>query len=216
MGLKLSPKILAAALFATQLACASAHASDWRIGATLGLGGAGIDSAAQIDDGQGDGGQLTVPVSRNEGPGVASIFVDRLLSDRYTLGFEHIRGFRFGPASSGVSFTGVMWRWYWSGLAPSVISAGDGGSILLVQRFTPFVGLMGGIAQGTVDRQSDLVPQVNGSGVYMGLKLGADYPLSPGITLRPEISTAGTFLSQGATQTTLKLFALQCGIMFNL
>ena len=177
-----------------------ANASDWRFGIGAGAGGAGLSTSTKVS------GALR-KVDRNEGPLIVSIFGDRLLSDSWSIGFEHTRGVRLGPAASGISFTGLTHRWYWFGQAPSVPATNEG-SFILVRRLTPFVALGYGVAVANVQRDNDLVEQLNGSGFYVGAKVGADYPLAPGQGIRPEFSSGTTVLSQGEVQTDITLVSI--------
>ncbi len=193
--------LVLSSLFSSSLC---AQASDWRLGASIGYGGAGLSSTANVD------GTLT-SVSRSEGPGMASVFVDELLTDYLDFSLEHIRGFRLGPFSSGVSFTGMAFRWYFWGPAPNGNPDTKTETTLFVRRYTPFVGLATGVALADISRTNDLVPRVTGSGAYIGIRLGADYPIRPGFGIRPQITTSTTFFSSVSPPTKLSEFALECG-----
>jgi hypothetical protein len=82
--------------------------SQWNVAVKGGFGGTGIKKTVTIDEGE-------VEVSRSEGPGVFGFGIEKPLSDKWSLAFEHRRGFRLGPFSSGVGFTDVTWRWYYMG-----------------------------------------------------------------------------------------------------
>lgn len=193
------------------LAClgADARAGDWRIGGAIGLGGTGITSSPNVN------GEKTL-VPRSESPGIFSIYVDYLLSDRVGLTAEHIRGFRLGPFSSGVSFTGVGTRWYFLAPAPSTPKTSGTKTSILVKRLIPFVGLGAGVATGTISRDEDQAPTVSGSGVYLGFRGGVDYSLAPGWGLRPELTTLATFSSSTIPPSSVSEFGLQVGLYFYL
>jgi hypothetical protein len=202
MRLKLAP------LLFVLIASPVAQAGDFRLGTGLGYGGAGITKVDSV-------GTDKQSVKRSEGPGTFSLFLDYMVSDSIAVGFEHARGYRLGPFSSGVGFTGITTRWYFRTPAPTVARAAPDQSTLLVKQFSFFVGLGSGIAAGTINRDEDLVPSVTSSGVYIGFILGADYPLSPGVVLRPQITSYSTFSSSSKTSPAeLSYFSFGAGIYF--
>ena len=160
--------------------------NNFRTGGALGFGGSGLQQAVVVN------GTPTV-VQRSEGPGTISIFVERMMSDYFGLALEHTRGFSLGPFSMGSYFTGLAGRYYFSGPAPTVGSTNGENTILVVNRFTPFARLATGVASAEIKRDNDQVPSVSASGVYMGFRFGADYPLGPGIGIRQEIIYSTTF-----------------------
>jgi hypothetical protein len=205
----LSPRRVVPLIFLI-LGATSARAGDFRFGAGLGYGGAGITKAEAV--GTSDAKQS---VKRSEGPGTISLYVDYVLGDRATLGFEHLRGYRLGPFSSGVGFTGINTRWYFRNPVPTVGKSTDGGSTLLVQQYSFFVGLGSGVAVGTINRDDDKVPSIQSSGVYIGINFGADYPLAPGIVLRPQITSYSTFSSSSKTSPAdLSFFSFGASVYF--
>jgi len=195
---------------------AVAGTSDWRWGIALGFGGEGISSKQTLAD-----GKSTKTVDRSEGPVVLGLFVETLLSDRLGLSFEHSRGVNFLPFSSGVSFTGVVSRYYFMGPAPSMVESAGLGS-LLIKNFAPFFGGAVGLAQAAVQREGDPVPVVSGSGVFFGIRLGADYAQGPGYGLRAEIAASTTEYSgmfatssSSASAPLLQEFSLGAAWYFN-
>lgn len=189
------------------LAQASLH--DYRVGFLMGFGGAGINTIREVDT-------TSVTVHRSEGPLIAAIFIDWLIYDSITLAIEDVQGFRLGPFSSGVSFYGLVCRWYFLGQAPSTPLPQQGESLLFVKRYSPYLGYTLGAAFANISRESDQVPSVTGSGVYYGLKAGFDYPLKPGRGLRAEIGYSTTFQSATAYPIIISEFLLGVGLYFNL
>lgn len=183
------------------------HASDFRLGASVGYGGAGVTQLESIN-----GTKLTI--QRADAPATFSFFADYMISDSYSVSIEHSRGVQFGPFSSGVSFTGVAGRWYFSSPPPTVSKAPYDQTILLVKKFTPFFGLSMGLAVGDIYREGDAVPSVSASGVYLGYRLGAEYPIAPGVGIRPEIVSSSTFSSSVLNPASLSFFAFQLGLYF--
>lgn len=195
-------------LLGALLAISSAEAkssSRYRVGGSLGFGGSGVTQVASVND------QLTI-VERSEGPAVVSFFADRLMSDFFSLGIEHTRGVNFAPFSMGSSFTGVAGRWYFLGPASSVAETEGEKPMLLVRRFSPYAGASVGAASATINRPNDLVPTVEGSGVYFGVRLGADYPLAPGIGIRPEFLFSTTIFQSPTLSSSLSEYSLGCGL----
>jgi hypothetical protein len=176
------------------------------MGVAAGYGGAGIVQPVLVNGSQ-------VSVSRSEGPGMLDLFVEDLLTDHFSLGFEYEMGYRLGPFSSGAFFTGLTGRYYFFGPAPSTVQPNDGAT-LFIGRYAFFVGFGYGLAEAHISRLNDQVPTVNGSGIYLGTKLGCDYMLSPHFGIRPEISYALTFFSQETPPTQLTEFAVQLGFVY--
>ena len=191
-------------------------ASDYRWGVSIGYGRTGMSSTQPLTSG------AIGTVSRADGPVVASIFVDTLLSDSFGLGFEHSRGVNFVPFSAGVSFTGFVSRWYFMGPAPAMMDS-PSESTILIKRFVPFYGLTVGLAQADIQRDvNDGAPTVSGSGMFFGMRLGADYPTKLGQGIRPELVVSTTqYSSMFATAKTtypaplIQAFSLQCAWYFN-
>lgn len=189
-----------------------AFAGDYRLSGGLGYGGTGITQTSTTNTAQGT-------VKRSEGPGIMMIGLERIMSDTITLSIDHMRGFRLGPYSSGVSFTGFAGRYYFQGPAPWGAKEIDTKkeTTLLVKRFHPFAGMAAGIASGTIDRPGDAVPSVSASGIYVGIRVGADVPFTPtGIGLRPEIASSFTLLKGLVDPSSLSLFSVGCSFYFQL
>ena len=184
----------------------TAHA-EYRLGGTIGLGGTGLTSDQKISD-------VVIPVERSEGPGVFGIFLEYLTSDTTSVAVGHTRGFNLGPFSSGIGFTGVTWRKFFFGPAPSMVSSKEERSTLLIQRYAPFSGVEIGIADGSTYRENDAIPNASASGLFMGFHGGCDYQTSPGIVQRYEVVYSTTPVSTGALKKSLTEFALQFGIYF--
>ncbi len=185
------------------IAAAPAHASNFRLGVALGLGAAGIDTTATVSG-------TSTSVQRSEGPGTLGLSLDYMVNDQVSIALDHERGFRIGPFSSGVTFTGLTGRWFFKGPMPSVAQKSPEQSQLIIHRFIPFVGLGAGVAQGTISRTNDQVAEISASAVYFGYRIGAEYQLLPGLVLRPEIHHSFTMMYPGQ----LSLLALQCGALF--
>lgn len=184
---------------------AHAKSSRYRLGSSLGFGGSGLTQVTTVQD------SLTI-VERSEGPAVISLFADRLFSDFFSLGIEHTRGINFAPFSMGSSFTGVSGRWYFWGPAASVANTEGENALLVIRRFTPYVGGAVGAALATIRRENDLVPSLEGSGLYFGIRIGADYPLGPGLGLRPEILYSTTIFQSPTLSSSLSEYSIGCGI----
>jgi hypothetical protein len=183
------------------------QAGDFRIGGGVGFGGGGVTKTVEVQS-------TNTSVQRSEGPGTISIFVDYLLSDRFTVGLDHSRGFRLGPASSGVAFTSFVGRWYFLGPVPSV-KKGTNDTTLLVKRITPFFGLAAGVASASISRENDVVPEMSSSGIFYGYRLGLEYSLAPGLGFRPEIVYSSTLSSASESvlsSSGLSFFSVQMGL----
>ncbi len=176
-------------------------AGDFRFSASLGYGGGGVSKLTAV-------GSDIVLVKRSEAPGSLMLALDYLLDDDWTVAFEHYRGFRLAPFSSGVSFTGFAGRWYFRNPVPSVSRKSPEGSTLLVKRITPYLGFSAGVAAADISRDFDQVPEVKGSGICWGYRLGAEYPLSPGKGVRVEFGNSNTLQSNGGVQTNWLQFGL--------
>lgn len=185
-----------------------AHA-EYRLGGSLGFGGAGIKTVDTFDS-------QPVTVQRSDGPGIVAIGAEYLMSDTSSVAIDHTRGIFLSPFSSGVGFTGVTWRWFFGGNAPSVPlpEKDKEETYLVVTRRIPFFGLATGVANGTIYRENDLVPSVTASGVYVGFHGGYDYQTVAGRFIRVEMLYAMTPTSSGFVQSSLSEFSLQMGMYF--
>ena len=186
-----------------------ALAGDYRAVTGLGFGGAGIKRNSSLTS--------SVPglVTRSEGFGTLEVGVERILSDRLTLSISHSRGFRMGPFSSGVGFTGLFGRFY---LFQQSWGSSDAGSesTLLVRRILPFLGAGLGLASGTIERPApDLVQKLSASALFLGLRLGADLPLSQkGFGVRAEIASSFTGTTTGPEPSSLSYFSVGSALYF--
>jgi hypothetical protein len=196
--------IILFALFAS-----AAQAREYRIGASMGFGGTGIAKVVKVNG-------TSNAIERSEGPGVLSIFAETFYSDKIGLGVEHSRGFRLGPFTSGLTFTGLYGRYYFFGPAPQAINSEGTESTILYKRYAMFLGLSGGVGQGKVSRNADQVPNLSGSGVYMGIRLGADYPLGDRWGIRPELIYNTTFMESEVGAPSLTEFALQAAFYWSI
>lgn len=194
---------------------------EYRWGFSVGYGGTGVTNPTQLytDSSYKEN-------SRSEGPLVTSVFIEKLLSDTFLLGLEHMRGVSLVPFSAGESFTGVAMRWYFSGPAPSMISS-DSGSTIMIKRYVPFFGVSAGYAVASItrplqDKKGDpqALPLMEGSGAYVGIRAGVDVQTGPGQGGRPEFvystsSFVSSFSSSAGQKMTFGAFALQYSWYFN-
>ena len=203
----------------------SARAGDFRFYGGLGLGGAGITKTPSSSASTTTSTDTTTSTStdatstsvqRNEGPGVITLGIEKILSHRYTLAFDHSRGFRLGPFSSGVSFTGFTTRYYFDAV-PWGAKETKGQPTIFVKRLFGYIGGGIGVATGTIERTNDLVPNVSASGVYLGIRFGYDIPLNQfGTGIRPELMLSQTIASSATDPSSLSLFFLGCQFYFQL
>lgn len=181
--------------------------ADYRVGGLLGLGSTGISSVENISG-------IELKVNRSDGPGFFGLFIEKLISDTNSITLGHNRGFLFSPFSSGVGFTGMTYRWFFIGPAPSMVESATEQSTLLIKRYAFFLGLEGGIANGTVIRSNDLVPVVSGSGAFMGFHAGWDIQAEPNYVFRYEFVYGLTPPSSGFVKTDLSEVAFTAGLYF--
>jgi transposase-like protein len=172
------------------------------------FGGSGIRKTVEVDS-------LSQEVSRSEQPGMLGILVDFKTTGRWKLGLEHFRGFRFGPLSSGVGFTGLNVRYYFL-CDPFVTLSSRSHSYLFGGGWTPFVGLLSGIASGTIERDDILVPTVNSSGIYFGARLGLDLATQPTRLIRAEFMFAQTLFDASSNSQSLSSYGILVSILFGL
>lgn len=181
---------------------------DFVYGGTFGFGGSGIDKTVVVENQNFD-------VSRAETPGMLGLSIETFISKNYSLALSHRRGFRLGPFSSGVSFSGLILRRYFYN-PPPIIPDKNLPSSVTIQTWAPFIGLGTGLAQATTERETDVVKVVKSSQVYFGIHIGFDYQISPNLILRPEIFTSSSFIDVSSTPATIEEFGLVCGFHFKL
>ncbi len=179
----------------------------WTYGLSIGFGGAGLRTYSNVDG-------ETKKVERADGPAAFSLFADRIYNDSWTLALEHIRGYRLAPFGSGLSFTGIGFKWYFWNPAPAFVEVGPESTHVFVQQFTPYMGAASGLATGSIYRPYDKVQTVEGSGIYYGLRGGIDLLLKPGLGLRGESSLSATMTYPERPYTTVTEFSMRLGFFF--
>jgi hypothetical protein len=175
---------------------------------SLGFGGAGLSRPVVVEE-------TSRTVSRSEGPGTFSATLEYALSEQIGVGVDHSRGFRLSPFSSGLSLTGATLRWY-PLHAPQRIGEVRDQSYFFLKRVAYFVGASSGVISGTVKRTGDQVETLEGSGVYGGIQLGADYPWVPGTDFRVQVSSCTTLMSSAQEPASLLYFSISAGFLFRL
>lgn len=181
---------------------------DFIYGISFGYGGSGLDKTVIVENQKFD-------LSRAESPGMIGLSIETFIADQYSLGFSHRRGFRLGPFSSGVSFTGFILRRYFYNAAP-ILHNKRLATAITVQRWAPFVGLGTGLAMADTLRDGDVIANVDASAVYAGFHVGFDYQISPGLILRPEIFTSSSLVDVSKTPAKIEEFGVVCGFHFRL
>lgn len=174
----------------------------------MGFGGAGLTKTVIIED-------EPQEINRAEGPGMLHIFIDRTVKENWVLGFEHLRGYRLGPFTSGVGFTSLIARWHYLGIATDFSLPADRSQVF-IKRWSPYTGFSTGLAFGDAVREASDAPKVSASGVHMGIVNGIDYLMRPDFGLRYEIAYHFTFSQSGARPASLTAFSLWVGLLLPL
>ncbi len=180
---------------------------DYNWGAGVGFGGTGLQKVVSLDG-------ADIDISRSEGPGVFSLFIDRPIGNSWGIGLEHTRGFRLGPFSAGFSFTEAFTRWYFMSPPVQLARSSAEKSFVFVKRYSPFIGGGLGLGGGTINREGDRIAEVTASGVVLGFRGGVDYAISPDYAIRPEIAYSTSLMASGIYPATLSKFAILCGFVF--
>ena len=180
--------------------------ANWNVSIKGGFGGTGIVKTTMYED-------EAVELSRSEGPAVIAIGIETPITDRWTFALEHHRGFRLGPFSTGVGFTHAFWRWSYPRAFPAMIRPSQE-EFMFNRDWTGFVGGGVGLAMGSIEREGDLIPRIEASGLTLGLTLGVDYPYRTDMLIRSELIVASTIMSSGTLPGSLSEFLLSCGIVF--
>jgi hypothetical protein len=181
----------------------------WQWGLGIGFGGTGVEKQVETEE------LGRTVAKKSEGPGMFHIVAETLWGPRFVIGFEHSRGFRMGPFSTGIGFTSATLRWHYLGAAIQSRRQNESVS-LFVKKWSPYTGGSFGLAAGTVNREGDQVPSVSASGVHFGLKNGVDYAYRPGMNFRWEVSYSTTFFQAQTFPATLSEFSLWMGFLFPL
>ncbi len=181
---------------------------DLVFGLSLGFGGAGIDKSLLAEDGINE-----FDVSRSESPGVIGISVETFLNEKWGLALSHRRGVRIGPFSMDTHFTGIIARRYFL-RTPPVLADPRAKDQVVVQTWTPYVGIGAGVARGHIKREKTFVDSLSSSGIYMGGHVGVDYHYKPRLILRPELYTSASIIDTSKQPATLKEYGLVMGFLF--
>jgi len=181
--------------------------AQFRVGGMLGFGGTGLTSTTKINE-------VDITVKRSDGPILISFYAEYLLNINMSLALDHLQGVTLNPYSSGVSFSGATYKYYYLTNIPSTVVSKSNQSTLLLKEYSPYIGGSLGLATGTISRQNDLVPEISAQGVYMGIRAGVDYQFAPNLLFRGEIMTGMTPGSSGLIQSSLSAFGLLGGITY--
>lgn len=154
-------------------------------------------------------------LSRSETPGMLSISVETFITDRWSVGLSHRRGFQMGPFSIGVGFTGIIARRYFMNPTP-VLASDKLQSSIIVQGWAPFAGFGFGIAEGSISREGEVVDTISTSGFFVGGHLGLDYQISPNLILRPELFYSTTLMNVSEVPSSLNEMGLILGLHFRI
>jgi hypothetical protein len=204
--MRLDPRLLIIPLL---MLATEVRAGDYRAVVGLGFGGAGIKRNSSLTS--------NVPglVSRSEGFGTMEVGIERILSDRLTAAISHSRGFRMGPFSAGVGFTGFFARYYFFQQSWGSSESGSE-TTLMVRRILPYLGAGIGLASGTIERAPpDLVTSLSASALFLGARLGADVPInSKGFGVRGELGTSFTGTTTGPEPSSLSYFSVGAAAYF--
>lgn len=199
---------LSIVIFSSSHAHALRFKPDFIYGGMFGFGGSGIEKTVIVENTDFD-------LSRAETPGMFGLSVETFIAPKYSLALSHRRGFRLGPFSSGVSFTGFTLRRYFYN-PPPIIPHSKLSSAVTMQTWAPFIGLGTGLAIAKTERETDVIPNVTSTQVYFGIHIGFDYQISPNLILRPEIFTSSSVIDVSDTPATLEEFGVVCGFHFRL
>ena len=209
---KLQLKVLVLLLCYFSIGANSAHAFEWRERLTfsvgLGLGDTNISKDVNVQD-------TVQSASRSESPGLLQFAVEADISTKWTLAFRHNRGVRLSPFSSGISFTGLVVRRYFTEKRPYLPPKNAKDSVTLMN-WAPYVGLGSGIAVANTTRERDVVADVDSSGFYMGIHIGADYHMFPQFIFRPEIVYSTTLMDDSAQPATISEVGLMINLLFKI
>lgn len=152
--------------------------------------------------------------TRSESPGVLQLSVELNLNDKMSLALRHSRGFRIGPFSTGVSFTGLVYRYYF-GRKPYLSSPEESNSVTFMN-WALFVGGGAGYANANTSREREILKDISSSGMYFGFHVGADYHMYSNFIFRPEIVYSTTLFDDTEQPAKISEMALILGIVFKL
>lgn len=184
--------------------CVSAQ---YRVGGLLGFGGTGLTSTTKINE-------VDVTVKRSDGPFLLSFFLEYVLQQNTSLAVDLVQGVTLNPYSSGVTFMGGTYKYYYLSSIPSTVKSPNNNSTLLIQELSPYVGGSIGLAKGNISRQNDLVSDIGAEGIYFGFRTGVDYQFAPNFLLRGELMFGMTPGSSGLIQSSLSAFGLMGGLTY--
>jgi hypothetical protein len=180
-----------------------------RVSGSIGFGGTGITKIVSVDG-------ADTKVDRSEGPGVIAVSLERLVSRQFVVSVDHLRGFRLGPFSSGIGFTGVTLKWYFLSPAMPLQPMRSDATTIMSRTFSPYAGGSTGIADGTAVREADKVQEISASGIYLGVRGGVDYALTPTMALRAELSLSQVLFSSALVKSSVQEFSIRAGVVLGL
>lgn len=178
------------------LAPLSASALDLRLGFSGGLGNSVVSARG---------------ASQKEGPGGFGAFVDYAMTSRQTIGLEHLRTFAVKPVSTGVSISGLTWKWYYLNPAPTALNPLALSRSYLFERYlAPYFGAGVGFSQSSLLPDTEGGTVTNAVGIYGKGRAGIDIPWLDRAGFNGDFSVATTLLGQG----TVTMFNMTMGLYY--
>lgn len=187
-------------------------ANEWidqfTFGGGLGVGFTDIAKDVSIEG-------TTQNAKRGESPLVAQFLIEYDLNSKWTLGLRHSRGARLSPFSTGIGFTGLVVRRYFSNKRPYLPSKRAKDRVT-VMNWAPFLGLSTGFAVANTEREREVIANVDSSGFFIGVHLGVDYHMFANFIFRPELIYATTLFDATEQPATISQMGLVLNVMFKL
>lgn len=199
-------------LLAITLVAAPAEAFSWREKLTFsfggGLGDSSISKQVLVQDTFQD-------AKRSEAPGLVLLGVETTIRKNMTVGLRHTRGLKLSPFSTGVSFTGLYFNYYFLNPKPYLPPNTSKNSVTMMN-WAPFVGVSSGLAVANTSREREVVANVSSSGFYMGINLGVDYHMYRRLILRPQIIYSTSLMDDTQHPATITEMGLMLSLIFRI
>lgn len=144
-------------------------------------------------------------ISKSEGPLGQFYSIDYLLNSKVMVGAEHIRSFNLSPLSSGISFTGLYYRYYLNSASVPYYSRDEAPTNEVIYRdLCYFVGTGFGVAQSSLP-VDDAGLTANAAGFYISPQAGGEMFLTKSVGIRSEIFFSTIIFGKGSISAAMLL-----------
>lgn len=157
--------------------------------------------AARISAGLGFGGSSsTKDATYEESPFIQSYTFEYEYDSRNIFGAEHVRSLGMSPMSTAISYTGLIYKFYYNGIPGPFSDVGTmPANTIEFRDWSPFLGVALGLAQSSAPPEDGV--QRSAAGIYIGPKIGTDFAMGRSWGIRTELIFEMMVFGSGSIQS---------------